>query len=179
MRELAQLCGGRVSSERQMDSGEYVQTVRFSSHRDKVRFFAAMAHEAASAQEIQALARSIVSMSDDRSELGRIVAVHCWAQGAIEHIGEPVETVPEALQVAMDGCGDCDDSAVLVMALLTALGHPACLLPLGDPPRHVCAGVRYQGTWYPLETTIDALAGEHPVQAARRLGLLRKDIQQQ
>lgn len=175
--ELARLCGARILDDHVMPSGEHVQLVAFDTHQDKVRFFAALAVEHSKEHELQALARSIVSESADRSEGGRIIALHRWVTDAIEHIGEPIETVPNALQVVADGVGDCDDTAVLLMALLVALGHEACLMPLGDPPRHVCAGVRYQGRWWPLETTIDALPGEHPLDAADRLGIqARKDL---
>jgi transglutaminase-like putative cysteine protease len=160
-----------------MASGERAQLVAFSTHQDKVRFFAALAHEHSRDQDIQALARSIVAYSPDKSELGRILALHGWVAQNVQHIGEPIETVPNARQVAIDGCGDCDDSAVLLMALLLAIGHRACLLPMGDPPRHVCAGVWYDGQWHPLETTIEALPGEHPMAAADRLGMTnRKDL---
>lgn len=174
--ELARLSGGRIAQDRAMASGERVQLAVFRDHMDKVRFFAALAREDAEDQDIQALARSIVATGGDRSELGRIISLHRWVRDHIQHIGEPVETVPRARQVAIDGVGDCDDTAVLLMALLVALGHEAGLMPWGSPPRHVCAGVRYQGRWYPLEVTIDALPGEHPLRAAERLGVTREDV---
>ena len=173
--ELARACGGTIRSDRIMPSGEHVQLVAFDSHADKVQFFAALAREQSTEQEIQQLARSIVSCARDRSQAGRILALHRWVTDNIEHIGEPIETVPSAVQVAIDGCGDCDDTAVLLMALLLAIGHEACLMPLGNPPRHVCAGVRYEGAWHPLETTIEALPGEHPLDAADRLGITARE----
>lgn len=175
--ELARLCGGRVLRDRPMASGERTQTVAFTTHADKVLFFAALAAEHSRDPDIIALSRSIVACTQDKSEGGRILALHRFVTDEIQHIGESIETVPNARQVAIDGCGDCDCTAVLLMALLLAIGHTACLMPLGNPPRHVCAGVAYQGNWHPLETTFNALPGEHPLAAAARLGITaRKDL---
>ena len=175
--ELARARGGYVAKERQMDSGEYVQTVHFPDHVSKIGFFADLAREYAKEQEIQAVARSIVGQSRDRSRIGRIVAIHSWVRDNITHIGEPIETVPDPVQMTFDGCGDCDDSAVLLSALLMAIGERAGLGYLGTPPRHAAACVELDGQWYWLETTIDAVAGEHPLDAAERLGIqARKDL---
>lgn len=79
--------------------------------------------------------------------------------------------------------GDCDDHARLVYALATAGGLDAVLAFLHHPapfdePTHAVAQLCVQGqcTW--AETTIDARFGEHPLDAAKRLGLLdaREDL---
>ncbi len=175
--ELAELCGGRVLNTRKMANGEHIQTTSFPSHMAKIRFFAQLGAEHAKDQDLQALSRSIVGEARDKSQLGRIAAVHEWVRDNVTHIGEPIETVPDPVQLAWDGCGDCDDVTVLLIALLKAIGERAGFAWLGDPPRHAYAVVFYQGQWWPLEATIDALAGEHPLDAAQRLGIIkRKDI---
>jgi transglutaminase-like putative cysteine protease len=110
-----------------------------------------------------------------------------WATAAALHqfVKTNVRFVPEAGELFQPsdytlkvGIGDCDDSARLLVALLRAAGLQARLMTLGAPPTHVSAGFHHdQVGWVWLETTIDARPGEHPLNAARRLGVtVRRDI---
>lgn len=80
------------------------------------------------------------------------------------------------------GFGDCDDHARLVYALAKAGGidaRMALLFKRGAPgPSHAVAQLGVSGAWWWAETTVDALFGEQPFDAAKRLGLLaeREDI---
>lgn len=74
--------------------------------------------------------------------------------------------------------GDCDCHARLIYALASAGGLPAELafLHRGSGPTHVLARVLLDGKWTPLETTVRAFFGEDPIAAAKRLGVVRDDI---
>jgi hypothetical protein len=77
------------------------------------------------------------------------------------------------------GGGDCDDHARAVVALLRAGGanaRIAYLHPPNEDPTHAVAQVFLDGQWRWLESTLDAAMGEHPIAAAKRLGLIRGDL---
>jgi len=81
------------------------------------------------------------------------------------------------------GSGDCDDHARPVFALALAGGLPAAIAFLhhGGPsaqPTHAVAQLGLGGRLRWAETTIDAAFGEHPLDAAIRLGLVtaRQDL---
>jgi hypothetical protein len=80
------------------------------------------------------------------------------------------------------GQGDCEDHARLVYALAVAggLGARLAFLHKGGGPTHAVAQVQTspEGPWLWAETTVDAGIGEHPIVAARRLGIVadRGDI---
>jgi hypothetical protein len=75
--------------------------------------------------------------------------------------------------------GDCDDHARFVYAMGKAAGVPVDLAFLHEPggdPDHVLARAKVHGKREWVETTLDAGYGEHPVTAAKRLGVLRADM---
>ena len=71
------------------------------------------------------------------------------------------------------GEGDCEDQARAVYAILRAGGVPVRLVFLhrGEGPTHAVAQAKDAGGGGWVETTIAAELGEHPNEAARRLGL--------
>lgn len=109
----------------------------------------------------------------------RAEALQRWVQDHIGFVDEPIEAYPSALAVLVDGAGDCDDHAILMVALAHAIGLPtsaeAFFWPSGDG--HAAMIVGCGGSWLWCETTIAARLGEHPIAAARRLGIAtREDI---
>lgn len=110
----------------------------------------------------------------------RAEALQRWIQAHVGFVDEPMEAYPSALSVLLDGAGDCDDHAIVVVALAHALGMAATAEAFFWPESdggHVAAQIRCDGDWLWTETTIGATLGEHPIAAARRLGLrTRADI---
>jgi transglutaminase-like putative cysteine protease len=112
------------------------------------------------------------------SDHARLEAIQRWVQDNVGFIFEGQETFPSSLQTVLDGVGDCDDHTLLVIALCSALDYEvtAEAFPAADPA-HVAARVLTHGDWLWMETTIPARLGEHPIDAARRLGIeIREDI---
>jgi transglutaminase-like putative cysteine protease len=77
------------------------------------------------------------------------------------------------------GAGDCDDSARLIAALAMATGMPARVVleknSRGEES-HVVAQIWHNEAWHYAEGTFAAMYGEHPREAAQRLGLIRSDV---
>ena len=91
---------------------------------------------------------------------------------------EEEATMASSLTLSL-GQGDCDDHTVLVVALCLAAGLPARIETVRNARGQIIhavpmALVNGKRTW--LETTINARFGEHPIDAAKRLGVLRRDI---
>jgi hypothetical protein len=89
--------------------------------------------------------------------------------------GEVFQSPATSLEL---GYGDCDDSVRLFVASARAAGYPArfvYFLQHGQPA-HVAAQVKVEGRWHWAECTVDAYFGEHPFDAARRLGMKRPDM---
>jgi transglutaminase-like putative cysteine protease len=107
-------------------------------------------------------------------------AIHALVRDGVRFAAEPSETFSGALITARWRVGDCDDSARLLVALARASGLNAGIAQLPPPPAapvHVAAAIWAAGGWRWAETTIAAEFGEHPVVAARRLGIrCRSDL---
>jgi hypothetical protein len=103
-------------------------------------------------------------------------AVFDHVRAGVAFVREPGEVFGSSSYTLALGGGDCDDHARIVYALLRAGGLPARLAFLFKSrragPSHVVAQAYAGGAWRWLETTIAARFDEHPIAAARRLGLL-------
>lgn len=99
---------------------------------------------------------------------------------ALPYVPDPpgVERLQTSAETAREG-GDCEDKAALFAVLARAAGLPAEVIWFSQPSLakdHVTARVRVDGAWLWAETTIPARLGEHPYEAAARLGLRRADL---
>lgn len=112
-----------------------------------------------------------------RNQWQQIEALHRHVRDGVTFTRERVETFSPTMHTLEAGVGDCDDTARALMALLRSLGFEAGVQTLpeietGRVPLHVAARVRHGGRWHWLETTLKgAQPGEHPLAAARRLGV--------
>ena len=102
-----------------------------------------------------------------------------YVQTHVEFVREEGEVFQGAAWTLAHGYGDCDDHARVAYALAAAGGLPVRLAFLshgaGDPS-HVLTQLQVDGEWLYAETTLRAELGEHPIDAARRLGVVREDI---
>lgn len=140
-----------------------------------------------------------LSIEDSQTAAARTIALELWSDAAdeadyvarvfgyvrerVRFVREPGEVFARSDYTLAAGAGDCDDHARVVYALLSAGGVPARLAFLyknrsDTGPRHVVAQALVGGRWLWLETTIAAELGEHPYEAAKRLGVVnvRSDI---
>jgi transglutaminase-like putative cysteine protease len=107
-------------------------------------------------------------------------AVQRWVQQNIAYVRETHEMFQDAAYSLSVRAGDCDDHGRLVYALCEAAGYTARIMPLFKAERevaHAVAQIKVGDKWCWVETTIAANFDEHPIAAARRLGLgARSDI---
>lgn len=105
--------------------------------------------------------------------------VQSFVKGYLRFAPEEGELFIAPKEALSAGVGDCDDHARVVAGLLRAGGVPARIGFLHKPggqPTHVVAQAKLDDGWHFVETTVDAGFGEEPMAAARRLGIVRSDI---
>lgn len=175
---LAEMCGCRVVAFQRQLSGAVAVRIECPSAQAKLDLLIALGrYDGLHFPDLTTVARRIVAPVGD-DDAARLEAIQRWVQQHVGFCNEGQETFPTALRVLLDGIGDCDDHAILVIALLTALDYASTAeaFPAADPG-HVAALGRLDGRWCWLETTVPARLGEHPLDACRRLGIeTRKDI---
>jgi len=167
--KLARAAGCRVVASHRLHDGTVAHELGCHSHAAKVRFLDLLAEWDSLQPDVRRTAEQICRGS--RHQLDQIAALHRMVRDGVLHTDEPRETFTAPMYVLRNGVGDCDDTARLLLALLRSLGLSGRLGTLGSPPRHVAAQVQLAGAWWWLETTIDAEPGEHPLDAAKRLGI--------
>ena len=117
---------------------------------------------------IHNLASSIVANLQDKNYYDQAAAVQDFVKRQISYMRDTATA--EALQTPIvtlqRGMGDCDDQALLVAALLLAIGHPVRFFVIAqDYPGnycHVLTQTKIGTGWYGVETTEDAPFGWTP-----------------
>lgn len=102
--------------------------------------------------------------------LGEIKALFEWVQRNIRYTKDTfrVEVLHSARRMLELRAGDCDDMAILLGAMLEAIGHPVRLIITGpDPLRqylfsHIYLEVCHRGRWIPLDATMHHPMGWAP-----------------
>ena len=179
-RRIARLSGCRVTKSHRLHDRTWAHRVACASHAAKVQLLANLAEYDARTPDVRRAAELAATGAKTPGE--QIAALHARVRDGVIFTRENVETFSPTMRTLDLGMGDCDDSARALLALLRSLGFEAGLQTLpamgsGITPRHVAAQVRHGGSWRWLETTLAARPGEHPLAAARRLGVAaRTDI---
>ncbi|HSL03217.1 MAG TPA: transglutaminase-like domain-containing protein [Nitrospiraceae bacterium] len=102
--------------------------------------------------------------------LAEIKALFEWVQQHIRYTKDTfqVEMLHSARRMLELRAGDCDDMAILLGAMLEAIGHPVRLVIIGpDPLRqdlftHIYLEVFHKGRWIPLDATMPYPMGWGP-----------------
>ena len=102
--------------------------------------------------------------------LGEIKALFEWVQRHVRYIKDPfrVEVLHSAKRLLELRAGDCDDMAILLGAMLEAIGHPVRLVLTGSDPlrrdlfSHIYLEVSHKGRWIPLDATMPYPMGWAP-----------------
>lgn len=110
--------------------------------------------------------------------LGEIKALFEWVQQNVRYTKDTfrVEVLHSATRMLELRAGDCDDMAILLGAMLEAIGHPVRLVLTGPDPLRLCLfthiylEVFHKGRWIPLDATMP-----HPMGWAPR-ALVKKVI---
>lgn len=138
------------------------------------RLLLALAREDAFDVALRGLANRLRRFGEDYPR-----AVHAFISSTIRFEREEGEVFQAPMVTITTGVGDCDCHARLAYALLTLGGVPARLafLHRGGNPLHVVAQAWDGRAWRWLETTVKgARYAEHPIEAARRVGVIRSDV---
>jgi hypothetical protein len=163
--------GCTITAGTALPDGDTAWSVECPTHAAKVLLLANLAELDSRQPEIIQIARDWAGDSDRTIE-GIAEVLHARAQDAIAFLPEPVELFRPASTTIELGAGDCDCSARALLALYRAAGLQAGLATLGKPPTHVAPVVKLAGAWTWAETSLrGAMLGEHPIAAARRLGV--------
>ncbi len=109
--------------------------------------------------------------------LGEIRALFEWVQRNIRYTKDPfrLEVLHSARRMLELRAGDCDDMAILLGAMLEAIGHPSRLVLVGpDPLRpklftHVYPEAYHKGHWIPLDPTMPYPMGWAPRALVKKL----------
>ncbi len=102
--------------------------------------------------------------------------IHRYVRDSVNFQREPSEVHRSSSVTLALGAGDCDDQSALVMALALASGLRSRIHGLRNRRgeiTHACATIWIDGSETWAETTVDAYLGEHPFDAAVRLGLAK------
>lgn len=138
-----------------------------------VKLLSALADEDAKHPMVRALARRLFEASG-RNPKVFARNLHKLILDRVEWRREQPETFRHTLFTLRHGYGDCDDMARAIKAISKAAGVPARMVILNNTdgePAHAVSQLNPAGDWRWLETSIDARYGEHPLKAARRLGI--------
>ncbi len=126
--------------------------------------------------------------------LGEIKALFEWVQQNVRYTKDPfrVEVLHSARRMLELRAGDCDDMAILLGAMLEAIGHPVRLVLSGpDPLRprlftHIFLEVFHKGRWIPLDATMPYPMGWAPralvkkvIPIERRSNMVSEDMELQ
>jgi hypothetical protein len=124
--------------------------------------------------------------------LGEIKALYEWVQQNVRYTKDTfqIEVLHSAKRMLKLRAGDCDDMAILLGAMLEAIGHPIRLVITGaDPLRqdlfsHIYLEAFHKGRWIPLDATMPYPMGWAPrtlvkkiVAIERRPDMLSDDMQ--
>jgi transglutaminase-like putative cysteine protease len=157
-------------------------TVRCRDNVHAVELLNAFAEDdARNDTELVDFVRGMVVASRRREEIGAELAegIHRFVLDHVDFSEEDGERFRLPSLTLRLGTGDCDDSAHLIASMAMAAGLPARVVLLrnakGDPT-HVVAQIAHDGAWHWCEATFEARYNEHPHDAAKRLGLMRKDV---
>lgn len=108
--------------------------------------------------DVIAFARKLTAHLPPKDWVGQIRAIFRFVRDRIRYTLDPndVETLSTPLRLLRLGQGDCDDKAVLLAALLEAIGHPARFKAVGFQAgalSHVYVETKLDGGWIPLDAT--------------------------
>lgn len=109
---------------------------------------------------LRQLAKKLVQSCANKDARCEVRKIHAFVHNKIRYVRDvaEVETIQDPQVTLRDRCGDCDDHAVLVGALLQSIGRPVRFIAVGFRPgqfAHVYAETPIGIEWVAVETTMD------------------------
>jgi len=123
--------------------------------------------QAVSDQRFVRFAKEIVRGVPSYNDIGEAHAVYAWVSGNIRYTKDPVtkETLYPPTELLKIRSGDCDDIAMLMGAIMIALGYPARLITIAASPE---APQEFSHVY--LESEVPAGSGQWVAMDAARPG---------
>jgi transglutaminase-like putative cysteine protease len=153
-------------------AGDVVTTrrARFESQADQIEFLRELVDEYRGHAGIRARARDIVfrvANSQPRNEIAYAIAIGTWVQANVTYVRELPEEFQTPVYTLLSRCGDCDDHANTIAALIESIGITSELVGLSwetpaDPGGafgHIWCRAVINGQRVPLDSTL-----EHPIE---------------
>lgn len=146
----------------------------------KTRLIWELGLDGASHPLVRATATGLVRGAPRFDHIERVTRLHRFVRDSVPYHREPIEMLHPAAFVLMNG-GDCDDHAILMVALAWAVKYPAIVeainpenpshytMRVGTPPAETPFGDA-RTRWWSVETTVPAAFGEHVSAVVPRLG---------
>lgn len=114
--------------------------------------------------------------------LGEIRALFQFVQQGVRYTKDPlrVEVLHTAPRMLDLRAGDCDDMAILLGAMLEAIGHPVRLVITGPDPRrprlftHIYLEAFHRGRWLAVDPTMPFPMGWAPSAVVRKIIRLKR-----
>ena len=109
---------------------------------------------------LRQLAKKIVQSCPSKDAPCEVRKIHAFVSNKIRYVRDvaEVETIQDPEVTLRDRCGDCDDQAVLVGALLQSIGRLVRFIAVGFQPgqfAHVYAETPIGPDWVAVETTME------------------------
>lgn len=135
--------------------------------RATLRVMRALVREWKIHPRMRQLAKKIVQRCPSKNIRCEVTQIHAYVSNTIRFVRDVagVETVQAPDVTLRDQCGDCDDQAVLVGALLNSIGHPVRFMAVGFRPgqfAHVYTETPIGPNWVAVETTENWPVGRKP-----------------
>lgn len=141
--------------------------------RETLRIMRDLAREWRVHPRLRQLAKSIVQPCKSKDARCEVKRIHAFVVDKIRYVRDvaDVETIQTPDLTLRDRCGDCDDQALLVAALLQSIGRPARFIAIGlraGQFQHVYTETPIGPDWVAVETTEEGWpVGRKPRGAAR------------
>ena len=128
---------------------------------------ARIVREAKKTHENRTRALGIIRNVPPKHYRAEVIAVQAWVRRNIRYTRDirGIETLATPEKTVEYQQGDCDDQAMVVSALLEAVGHPTRFKAVGFVPHnysHVFCETRLKGDWVSVETTENVPIGWLP-----------------
>ncbi len=150
------------------------------SGEEKTRFLRSLVYTGALEPMVRQTAVDLVRSAPRDAHWERLSRLHRFVRDAVPYHREPIETFQAPTMTLLQG-GDCDDHVLLLCSLAWALRYPFDVVPIGDwnDPSHYTSRLGsppddsptgdVNTRWASFETTIDAVPGEHVLDALARI----------
>ena len=130
----------------------------FGGVLDTLSIMRALAREGSRLPDVRQAALSCIWLQPARFDNHEVRAIFEFVRDHVRYVRDPLhfESVATPSQTLMMKCGDCDDKATLLAAMLESVGYPNRFIVTGyrdEIPEHVYLQVFADGEWIDADPT--------------------------